>query len=331
MSANLKTVWSICIAISVVTAASILTLYPYTSGINFAPDEGFNWYYWKRPDPDFLSRLSVWGAYVLHQIFIWGVIAWAASNREKLKNRNAMHPLNWIALGGTGFFVMLHYVQTAIFYDGLGQDLPVITSQASVILVLVIVLLMEAPRRGLFFGTGKGWFSSIRPMLIRYHGYYFAWAVTFTYWYHPMETSYGHIAGFLYTFFLFLQASFIFTRVHSNRIWTFVLEISVLIHGVIVALVAGQEFWTMFAFGFLFLLVVTQMHGLGIGRTAKWVVALVSIAATLWVYSIRGWEHLNEVLRIPAIDYIMVGLIGGALMLGLRIKQRRNLDKQGAK
>ena len=129
------------------------------------------------------------------------MIAWAQKNRDKLRKRNKLHGINIIVLAGTAFFVVLHYAQTAIFYDGLGQDLPVISSQMSVIFLLVIVLLMEAPRRGLFWGAGKSWFSRIRPILIRYHGYYFAWAITFTYWYHPMETTLGHLFGFLYTFF----------------------------------------------------------------------------------------------------------------------------------
>jgi len=331
MTDRLKTIWLVCIGLCIVAAASILTLKPFISGIEFAPDQGFNWYFWKRPDPDFWSRFSVWGAYLLHQIFIWGVISWAVRHRDTLKNRTIMHPLNWVALGGTGFFVVLHYLQTAIFYDGLGQDLPVITSQSSVILVLVIVLLMEAPRRGLFFGSGKSWFANIKPILIRYHGYYFAWAVTFTYWYHPMETTLGHIAGFFYTFLLFLQASFIFTRVHTNRFWTFALEGSVLVHGVIVALVAGQEFWAMFAFGFLFLVVVTQMHGLGLGRIAKWTIGLGSVGATIWVYSYRGWSNLNEVLRIPAIDYLTVGLIGGILLIAMRVKRRNSALNEGGK
>ena len=95
-----------------------------------------------------------------------------------------------------------------------------------------------------------------------------------------------------------------------------------LIHGVIVALVAGQEFWTMFAFGFLFLLVVTQMHGLGLSRVTKWLIALFAIAATVVVYSDRGWANLNEVLRIPLIDYLMVGFLGGLLIVGKLIFQR---------
>lgn len=314
MSSTLRLSWGLAIAAAVLATLGILTIQPFIDHVAFAPDQGFNWYYWKRPDPDALSRASMWASYIAHQVFIWGVIAWAQANRECLRERGKMHAVNWIALGGTGVFALLHYAQTAFFYDGLGQDLPVITSQGSVILLLVIVLLMEAPRRGLFFGAGKGWFASIKPILIRYHGYYFAWAITFTYWYHPMDTTPGHLLGFLYTFLLFLQAAFIFTRVHTNRWWTFVLEASVLVHGVTVALVAGQEFWTMFFFGFLFLVVVTQMHGLGLSRLARWAIAALSVAIMLAVYSQKGWGAMNEVIRIPAIDYVLVFAIGGALL-----------------
>ncbi len=322
MSPTLLKTWGISVALAVLATVALLTIRPFIGTLAFAPDQGFNWYYWKRPDPDAISRASAWGAYVLHQLFIWGLIAWAQAHRDQLRDRNRLHPVNWIALGGTAFFVGLHYLQTALFYDGLGQDLPVITSQGSVILLLVIVLLMEAPRRGLFFGTGKGWFAAIKPLLIRYHGYYFAWAITFTYWYHPMETTAGHLLGFLYTFLLFLQAAFIFTRVHSNRWWTFALEASVLIHGVTVALVAGQEFWTMFFFGFLVLIVVTQMHGLGLSRRTRWTIAGASVAATVVVYAQKGWGFLNEVIRIPAIDYFLVLVIGGAILLGRRLARR---------
>lgn len=309
--------FALSLLFALVASVAILGLVPWISGIQFPPDRGYNWYLWKRPDPDVWSRATAWGGYITHQLFLWGLIWWAQTNREKLLDRATMHPLNWVALGGTAVFALLHGVQTALFYDGLAQDLPVMTSQGSVILLLVVVLLMEAPRRGLFFGAGKGWFAALRPMLIRSHGYYFAWAVTFTYWYHPMEVTWGHIAGFLYTFLLFIQASFIFTRVHTNRWWTFALEASVLIHGVIVALVAGQDFWPMFAFGFLALVVITQMHGLGLSRPARWIIALTAIAATLAVYSMRGWGRLEEVARIPLIDYLAVGLIA-VLLFGLR-------------
>jgi len=310
---TLRVVWVAAIVIAVLATASILSISPFIQGIAFAPDQGFNWYYWKRPDPTFWSRLSVWGLYGAHQMFWWGLIAWAQRHRDDLKDRTRMHAVNWVALGGTGVFVALHYAQTALFYDGLGQDVAVFASQASVVLLLVVVLVMEAPRRGLFLTRGKGWFRNIRPILVRYHGYYFAWAVTFTYWYHPMEVNAGHLLGFLYMFLLFIQAAFIFTRVHTNRIWTFVLEISVLVHGITVAFVAGQSFWPMFAFGFLFLIVGTQMHGIGLPRRLRWIIAALSVAAMLYVYQDRGWVQLNEVLRIPVIEYGLAFVIAAML------------------
>jgi len=323
MEQTLKRVWFYSMALAVLATCSLWSLNIFIGDMVFAEDQGFNWYYWKRTDPDFWSRASMWGAYVLHQLFIWGVIAWAQKNRDKLRKRNKLHGINVIALAGTAFFVVLHYAQTAVFYDGLGQDLPVISSQMSVIFLLVIVLLLEAPRRGLFWGAGKSWFSRIRPILIRYHGYYFAWAITFTYWYHPMETTLGHLFGFLYTFFLFIQAGFIFTTVHTNRYWTVFLEVLVLVHGVVVALVAGQDFWPMFGFGFLFLLVMTQIHGLGLAKQWIWMFTAASVIAAIVVYSERGWDKANEVLRIPMIDYILVFLIGGILIAVQRLREAR--------
>ncbi len=308
--------------LSVLATATILTLRPFIAGIEFAPDQGFNWYYWKRPDPDFASRASTWAGYISHQLFLWGLIWWAQKNRDHWRDRARMHVVNWIALGGTALFVALHFAQTALFYDGLGQDIDVIWSQGSVVFLLVIVLLIEAPRRGLAFGAGRSWFAAARPVLIRYHGYYFAWATVFTFWYHPMELTPGHLMGFFYMFLLLVQASFIFTRIHTNRYWTLFLEIMVLIHGVTVALVAGQEFWTMFAFGFLFLFVVTQMHGIGLSRALRWGLAVLAVAGMLWAYSVRGWEHLNEVIRIPLIDYGLVFVIGGAIVLARKVVAR---------
>lgn len=323
MDKTLKSAWAIALLFSLFATLAILTLKPWISDIQFAPDQGFNWYYWKRPDPDFWSRLSMWAGYITHQIFIWGLIAWAQRNKDKLRNRNTLHPLNVIALVGTAGFVALHYLQTAFFYDGLGQDLPVITSQSSVILLLVVVLLMEAPRRGLFFGKGRSWFTGARATLIKYHGYYFAWAITFTFWYHPMEITNGHLLGFFYTMLLFVQAAFLFTRVHTNRVWTFILEFTVVIHGVTVALVAGQEFWPMFAFGFLFLFIVTQMHGLGLSKPIRWGFAILYLIGVAVVYADRGWANLNEIIRIPVIDYALVALLAGLIWLAQKIAKGR--------
>ena len=58
----------------------------------------------------------------------------------------------------------------------------------------------------------------------RYHGYYFAWATIYTFWYHPMVFTQGHAIGFLYMFLLLTQGALMFTRMHVNRWWTVTLE-----------------------------------------------------------------------------------------------------------
>lgn len=317
-----QTFWISVLGVALVTA-SILLLRPVLSQVELLPDQGAAWYYWKLPDPTFWTHATAWGFYVLHQLFFWGLIWWAQKNRNLLRDRNQLHPINLIGLLGTAGFAGLHYLQTAVWYDGLAQDVSVFSSQISVIFLLIIVLMIEAPRRGLFFGQGGQWLSPVRPWLIKYHGYYFAWAVTYTYWFHPMETTPGHLLGFFYTFLLMVQGAFVFTRVHTNKWWTVTLEVLVLIHGVIVALVAGQEFWPMFFFGFATMFVVTQMHGLGFPRWAQWGGVAAYVGGVYLVYSERGWSNLNEIIRIPVIDYGLVGLLGLILVVALRRRTRK--------
>jgi len=178
--------WSLAVILAALSTAGILLLESQLQQVVLLPDQGAAWYFWKRTDPNFASLGTSWGGYILHQLFIWGIISWAQKNREKLSDRTKMHAINWIALGGTAVFGLMHFIQTALWYDGLAQNVSVFSSQASVILLLVLVLMIEAPRRGLFFGSGGRQFVGIRPFLIRYHGYYFSWAVVYTFWFHPM-------------------------------------------------------------------------------------------------------------------------------------------------
>ena len=324
----LRITFGVAVAFAIMATFAILLLNPILRQIELLPDQGAAWYYWKLPEPDFWSRATAWGFYIAHQLFFWGLIRWAVVNRDRLRDRGALHPVNIVGLLGTAAFVGLHYLQTAVWYDGLAQDTSVFSSQLSVIFLLVIVLIMEAPRRGIAFGHGGRWLAPARQWLIRYHGYYFAWAVVYTYWFHPMETTPGHLTGFFYTFLLLIQGAFVFTRVHTNRWWTAILEVSVLSHGVTVAVVAGQEFWPMFFFGFAALFVVTQMHGLGLPRWVHWLVYAAFIGGVLWVYAIagRGWVNLNEILRIPIIDYGLVVVLGGGLVLWQRRRMRARRD-----
>ncbi|MCA9939830.1 MAG: hypothetical protein KC418_14400 [Anaerolineales bacterium] len=296
------------------------------------PDQGVAWYYWKLPEPTFWSRATVWGFYALHQITLWGLIYYAQTRVKKYTA--GLHPVNVLALGLNAFFILLHFVQTHLWYDGLAQDVSIFSSQGSVILLLVLVLLMENPRRGLFFGKKAPLSREVVRLVRRYHGYIFAWAVVYTFWYHPMETTGGHLIGFFYTFLLLLQGSLFLTRLHVNKWWMLVQEVTVLFHGTLVAIYQGNGIWPMFLFGFAGIFVITQMHGLGWSRLTRAAVLAVYVGGVLLVYSQRGWAQLNEIVRIPVIDYLLVFLIAGILSGGIKlyryVRGRQEIAQAGA-
>ena len=161
------------------------------------------------------------GFYLLHQVSFWALIAYAqrTAGRNRPRYSNSLRSVNYLALGVNGFFILLHLVQTHLWYDGLAQDVSIWSALGSVVVMLVWVLLMENPRRGLFFGKKIGFPRRLTEVARRYHGYYFAWAIIYTFWYHPMEATGGHLIGFLYMFLPMLQGSLLFTRAHVNRRW----------------------------------------------------------------------------------------------------------------
>lgn len=292
----------------------IFLLKPILPQIDFAPDTGFAHYYWKLPDPTFWSRATAWAGYILHQVTIWGLIYYG--QHQKLKYTKGLHPVNIMALGANAVFVLLHLFQTHVWYDGTAQDTHIMTSQGSVILMLVLILIMENQRRGMVFGKKIGFLAEPGRAVRKYHGYIFAWAAIYTFWYHPMETSVGHLMGTFYTCMLMLQGSLMFTRAHTNKYWTGFLEFFVVIHGTIVALMQGNGQWGQFFFGFLAMFVITQMHGLGLSKWLRWSFIAAYLAAIGIVYGPRP-ETMVEIPRVPAVEYLLVFLIGAIIWLGI--------------
>jgi hypothetical protein len=78
----------------------------------------------------------------------------------------------------------------------------------------------------------------------------------------------------------------------------------------------------MFFFGFRSIFIVTQMHGLGRSRRVRWVLLAAFIDGTLAVYAWRCWDKLNEIVRIPIIDYVSVFLLAGILWLVMWVARR---------
>ena len=88
------------------------------------------------------------------------------------------------------------------------------------------------------------------------------------------------------------------------------------------AIFQGLDLWPMFAFGFAGIFILTQMHGLGWSRRVRCLVAGLYAAAALFIYSSRGWIQLNEIIRIPAIEYLLVFVLAGLIAMGLWIAGR---------
>jgi hypothetical protein len=294
--------------------------------IELLPDQGQAWYYWKLPVPTFWTRFSAWGLYLVHQLTAWGLIFYAQKYVRRYST--GLKPVNIVALASTAFFIVLHLIQTHIWYDGLAQDVSVFSSQNSVIVLLVWVLLMENSRRGMFFGKKLPISKEINRWARTYHGYFFAWATIYTFWFHPLVSTPGHLIGFLYMFFLLLQGSLMYTKVHKNRYWTFTMEILVLVHGTLVAYALEDGLWPMFFFGFGGIFIITQMHGVGLKLWAKLVFLAAYVGAVLAVFGQLGWSRFDEILRIPVIDYLAVlvlaGLMGGGLWIARRLRGPRN-------
>ncbi len=303
--------------LAVVALTGAVWLFGQGLHVVLLPDQGAAWYYWKLPEPTVWTRLSAWLGYAAHQVVSWGLIYYAQT-RVRRYSRD-LKRVNVVALAANAGFVVLHLLQTRLFYDGLAQDVSIFSSQGSVVLLLVVVLLMENRRRGLFAGRKAPIPATVGDFARRYHGYLFSWAVIYTFWYHPMEATSGHLIGFFYVFLLLLQSSLVFTTAHTNRWWTVSFELLVAVHGTLVAVMNSGPggAWPMFLFGFLAVFVVTQMHGLGLSARTRWLLFGGFVAAVVAVYAWRGFGRVDEVVRIPVIEYLVMAVVVLLIWLGL--------------
>jgi hypothetical protein len=292
---------------------------PYSEGLVLEPDRGDMWYFWQLAEPTAITRLAAWVPFSLHWIAMWVLIARGRSERPT--DVFGLHSFNLQAIAVNAFFILLHIAQTRVFYDGLAQDTHEATSLGSVVIMLFAIMLMENRRRGLVFGHKFKFMFEAGDTVRRYHGYYFSWAIIYTFWYHPVELTQGHLAGFAYMFLLFLQGSLFFTRYHTNRWWTMSLELLFVVHGAFVAYFIMQKGqngpWAMFFFGGVTLFLITQMHGLGLSRKGKLAIALPLLAVMAGFYALFP-EGLGLLPRVPLINYIGTILVLIVVWLLLR-------------
>lgn len=292
------------------------------------PDLGSAWYYWQLASTSTAARLSYWGGFILHLgtvLFLVSRVRHERASGPGMATR--YHVMIWAANLG---FVILHQLQTLVWYDGLAQDVPIWTSQGSVIVMLVLILFMMIPRRGLLWGRKFSVSNRLMYVVQAIHGPFIAFALIYTFWFHPMDGNWGLLSGFVYMFLLFIQLNLVHTKVHTNGSWIVLLEVFVAVHGTLITVYKEMEIWPMFLFGFLVLFFLTQMHTWRLRPVVRWSALGAFVLSIVAVYGlIRGFEHIYEISFIP------VALYGGALALVLigfvwdRIADRGYRERQG--
>jgi len=293
-----------------------LTLGRFTSTL--LSDTGAAWYYWKLPQISLFATITAWGLYILHQVSVWYLI-YQLKDQPALNN-NKISSINLKLLIVNGVFIVLHLLQTALFYDGLAQNVPVMSSQGSVIVMLVMMLILTNGKRGLFFGKKvKLPISGIKGAF-KIHSYYIAWALVYTFWFHPTEGTWGHLMGFFYMFLLMLQLSLGKTKFHNNIKWITLLEVYVAVHGAIVAVEAANGMWPMFLFGFLMMFIITGMYGIISNKLALIGASVVYLAMALLTYSgifgnANTLADIHQITWIPIILYALVFIFAWLIAL----------------
>jgi hypothetical protein len=275
------------------------------------PDQGSWFYAWQLAHPTFWSRFTAWTFYGLHQVTIWVLVALAMREKDHPDRVSRINVAFFLA---NLAFSLLHVLQTHLWYDGLAQDVPIWSSQYSVIVMLVLMLFMMIPERGIFLGRKVPLPAAALRFVRRWHGLYISWALVYTFWFHPTEGVPAILTGFFYMFLLFTQLGVANTRAHYVVGWVTILELLVGLHGPAIALINTNNGWPMFLFGFLFMFVFTQQFGLKLPAWARALVFAAYAAAVVYVYGFlfaeeKGLRSAYQVLFIPA------ALYGGAFAL----------------
>ncbi len=338
-SRNLYRTWGALVLFALIYTVTIYILGPLLDRFVLFPDSGPDWYYWQLPTRNDFGMIVTWFFYLSHQVIVWGLIFWAA---RKYKDSNSMQlrGFNYAMIFVTVVFTLLHLVQTHVNYDGLAQDVPIWTSQGSVIVMLALILVIENPRRGLFLGkrAGRPMTARVVGFLRRNHGYIIGWALVYTFWFHPATNDPQLLTGFVYMLLLFTQMSLAYTQIHLKASWIAFLESFVAIHAFVVAVnntlnpaIGSSDMWPMFLTGFAFLVVFTYIYALKPRREIRFLAIAAYFIGLIWIYlpAPIGYGRdpmrilMIEFLWIPIALYVLAYVFAGIVYLYLKFKKRR--------
>ena len=202
---------------------------------------GSGYYPWISKDVTIAGFVTSWLGYILHQFGLFYIMYRAQKVRDagEINWSDDRNKYTTIAFAFNMNMAALKFIQSHVFYDGLAASVPEVAAQCSVIFFLIFAVMLEMPRRGLFFGSVKRlplFNIAAKAFVRKYHGYFMAFGTIFNFWYHPTEGSLGHYLGFFNQLIFILQSSLLFTRLHRDRNWTFLVETCVLVHSLTTAL-----------------------------------------------------------------------------------------------
>lgn len=316
-----KKYFIISIILAFITACTAIILDPIISDVVLAPKTGSFDYLWKLNDRRTVIMVLVWFWFIIQ--IVGNVLIFNKRRKDSELKRNSFSKYNQQLLIFNGIMIIIHIIHSILFYDMFAQDFPSYTSQIAVIIMLVILLIMQSPSRGFILGYKLPNNAAIN-LLYKIHGPLFLLALTYTLWYHPFINTSGHIVGFFYMYLLFIQVGFTGTKIHYNRKWVAFLEAFVLFHGTSVAIfVQESSLWSMFFFGFLFIFIFSQLYSFTSNRKIIISLTLIYILGTIFYYANTNIINLNEVIRIPLIEYLFALAIYGLLIIFYQIKKNK--------
>ncbi len=293
---------------------------PFVSDQVLATKSGPFDYFWQLKERNPLIMLMVWFWFIIH--FIGNAIIFSLRRKDKTIRKGEFSKYNIYLLIFNASLIIIHIIHSIIFYDMFAQDFPSYTSQISVIIMLVMLLLIQNTKRGFIFGI-KLRNQRALNLLYKIHGPIFLIALTYTLWFHPFINTIGHIVGFFYMYLLFIQVSYTGTKIHYNTKWVAFLESFVLFHGTSVAIFnQNSSLWSMFFFGFLFIFIGSQMYSFTRNTTFIITASIMFIILTVTYYFSTNIININEIIKIPIIEYGLALLIYSILCCYLYVKTK---------
>ncbi len=125
---------------------------------------------------------------------------------------------------------------------------------------------------------------------------------------------------------MMLQGSLIYTPIHKNPYWSTLVEVFVIIHGPVISAQKNDGAAFMFIFGFLIILVVSQIFCIPLfPKEKKWiwlrfVPLALAVASAVAVYVNAGIARsLFNIVSIPLAEYGLAFLFVGMIWLFFRV------------